>query len=149
MLRGVNDGVLDPEPLDAIDDDARPNFAKSFDESERAYVINGDVLQNFRERAELAPFPRGEGGSFLPEDGEMIIESAEVKGGKGCNHVVCETGGTRRGLSWHGFQCIEEVCICGGGAKVLKVREDGRVRVQTCGGECLERCLQTCPDSNE
>jgi hypothetical protein len=91
MLRGVNNRVLDPELLDTIDDDACPDFAKSFDEGKGTYVVDGDVLKNLRERAKLAPFPGWKGGSLLPEDDEMIIKSAKVESGKGCNHIVCET----------------------------------------------------------
>jgi hypothetical protein len=91
MLRGVNDRVLDPELLDTIDYDACPDFAKSFDESERADVIDGDVLEDLGERAKFTPLPGGKGGSFLPEDDEMIIESFEVRRRKRCNHIVCKT----------------------------------------------------------
>ena len=62
----MNDRVLYPELLDAIDNDASPDFAKGFDESKGAYIIDGDVLQDFREGAKLAPFPCREGGPFLP-----------------------------------------------------------------------------------
>ena len=119
MLRGVNDRVFNPELLDPIDDDASPYFAKSFNEGEGTNVVDGDVLKYFRQRAEFTPFPRWEGGSLLPEDYEMIIESTKVKSGKRCNHVVCETGGSGRGLRGHSFQGVQKVRIRGSGTKLI------------------------------
>ena len=57
MLRGMDDGVLDPELFDAIDDDACPDLAEGLNKGEGTYVVDGDVLKNFGERAEFAPLP--------------------------------------------------------------------------------------------
>jgi hypothetical protein len=53
----MDDGVLDPELFDAIDDDACPDLAKGLNKGEGTYVVDGDVLKNFGERAEFAPLP--------------------------------------------------------------------------------------------
>ena len=76
MLRGMNNGVLDPELFDAIDNDTYPDFTKGFDEGKRTNVVDGDVFEYLRERAELTPLPCRKRGSLLPENDEMIIESA-------------------------------------------------------------------------
>ena len=49
MLGGVEDVVCGPESLCpyTIDDETDPEFACCFDECERAYVVDSDVLQNF------------------------------------------------------------------------------------------------------
>jgi len=60
MLRRMNNGVLDPELFDAIDDDACPDFTESLNEGEWPYVINGDVFKNFGKGTEFSPFPRRE-----------------------------------------------------------------------------------------
>jgi hypothetical protein len=68
--------VLDPELFDAIDNDTCPDFPKRFDKGKRPNVVDGDVLENFGERAKLPPLPSRERGSLLPENDEMIIESS-------------------------------------------------------------------------
>ena len=47
MLRGVDNRVLDPELLDTINDDACPDFTKSFDEGKGTYIVDGDILKDF------------------------------------------------------------------------------------------------------
>ena len=57
VLRGMNDGVFDPELFDAMDNDACPYFPEGFNESEGANVINSDVFMDFGEGTEFAPLP--------------------------------------------------------------------------------------------
>ena len=68
--------MLDPELFDAIDYDTCPDFPKCFDKGKRPNVVDGDVLEDFRERTKLPPLPSRERGFLLPENDEMIIESS-------------------------------------------------------------------------
>jgi len=57
VLRGMNDGVFDPELFDTMNNDTCPYFPESFNESKGANVIDSDVFKDFWKRAEFTPLP--------------------------------------------------------------------------------------------
>ena len=88
MLTMMKEVMLVQKRLDARREDSDPDFPCSFDESDGAEVIQGDVVRFFGDGSQETPFPSRGALAVGPQICKVIVELLEKMTRESYHHVV-------------------------------------------------------------
>ena len=89
MLTVMEEVMFVKKGLDARREDSDPDFPCSFDESDGAEVVQGNVVRLFWDGSQETPFPSRGALAVGPQICKVIVELLEKMSRESNHHVVC------------------------------------------------------------